>query len=101
VANERRERQSGRAFFCNEVEVVGYGPHRSSDLGVGGMFLETISGYPTGTELQLRFKLKADDPAPIDVRARVLYTANGIGVGVEFLDTTPEDRTRIANLVGD
>lgn len=101
MAYERRQRQSSRAFFCNEVEVVGYGPHRSSDLSVGGMFLETISGYPTGTELQLRFKLKEDDPTPIEVRARVLYSANGIGVGVEFLDTAPEHRMRIAKLVGD
>jgi PilZ domain len=101
VADERRERKSGRAFFCNEVEVVGYGPRRSSDLSVGGMFIESIAGYPLGTVLQLRFKLKEEDPMPIAVQARVLYSANGIGVGLEFLDLAPDDRTRIARLVSE
>lgn len=98
MAHERR--LNDRVFFCNEVEVVGYGPRRSSDLSVGGMFLESIAGYPLGTVLQLRFKLKEEDPTPIAVEARVLYAANGIGVGLEFLDLVPEDRMRIAALVG-
>ncbi len=101
MADERRERKSGRAFFCNEVEVVGYGPRRSSDLSVGGMFIESIAGYPPGTVLQLRFKLKEGDPMPIAVQARVLYSANGIGVGLEFLDLAPDDRMRIARLVSE
>lgn len=97
MGNERRS--GDRAFFCNEVEVVGYGPRRSSDLSVGGMFLETIASYPIGTVLTLRFKLAENDGAPISVQARVLYAANGIGVGVEFLDLKPQDRARIATLV--
>lgn len=97
MADERRRHE--RAFYCNEVEVVGYGPRRSSDLSIGGMFLESIAGYPLGTVLQLRFKLKEEDTTPIAVQARVLYAANGIGVGLEFLDLNPGDRMRIATLV--
>ena len=97
--NWRSERKGERAFFCNEVEVVGYGPRRSSDLSEGGMFLESIAGYPIGTVLQLRFKLSENDPAPIDVQARVLYAVNGIGVGLEFLDLPAEARTKIAKVV--
>jgi PilZ domain len=82
-------------LFCNEVEVVGYGPRRSADLSAGGMFLETIAAFPRDTVLKLKFKLDENESAPIVVQARVLYVANGIGVGVEFMDLAPDDRDRI------
>ncbi|HEY7817411.1 MAG TPA: PilZ domain-containing protein [Vicinamibacteria bacterium] len=91
--DERRKSQ--RVLFCNEIEVVGYGPRRSSDVSAGGMFLETIAAFPKDTVLELKFKLAESDSAPIAVHARVLYVANGIGVGLEFMDLTPEDRGRI------
>jgi hypothetical protein len=97
VIDDRR--QSQRALFCNEVEVVGYGPRRSSDLSAGGMFLETIAAFPKDTVLQLRFKLAENQSTPIAVHARVLYVATGIGVGVEFMDLSPEDRMRIERLL--
>jgi hypothetical protein len=97
VAGERRH--SERVLFCNEVEVVGYGPRRSSDLSPGGMFIETIAAFPRGTVLELRFKVQEDERDPICVKARVLYSADSIGVGVEFLDLLPEDRRRIERVL--
>ena len=97
MSDDRRHSQ--RALFCNEVDVVGYGPRRSCDLSAGGMFLETIAAFPRNTVLQLRFKLDPNEPAPIVVQARVLYVANGIGVGVEFLDLALSDRLRIERLI--
>jgi len=93
VIDDRRHSQ--RMLFCNEVEVVGYGPRRSADLSAGGMFLETIAAFPRDTVLKLKFKLDENESAPIVVQARVLYVANGIGVGVEFMDLAPDDRDRI------
>jgi hypothetical protein len=86
-------------LFCNEVEVVGYGPRRSADLSAGGMFIETIASFPRDTVLQLKFKLGENESGPIVVRARVLYVANGIGVGVEFMDLEPLDRERIERIL--
>lgn len=97
MAGERRH--SERVLFCNEVDVVGYGPRRSSDLSSGGMFIETIAAFPKGTVLELRFKVQEHEPEPIRVKARVLYSANGIGVGVEFLDLLPQDRDRIERVL--
>jgi hypothetical protein len=82
-------------MFCNEVELAGYGPRRSSDLSAGGMFIETIAAFPRDTVLQLKFRLGENDSAPIEVQARVLYVATGIGIGVEFMDLAPGDRARI------
>lgn len=97
MSDDRRNSQ--RALFCNEVEVVGYGPRRSADLSAGGMFIESIAAFPRDTVLKLKFKLGDNDSAPVVVQARVLYVAKGIGVGVEFMDLTPEDRTRIERLL--
>ncbi len=97
VSDDRRHSQ--RALFCNEVEVVGYGPRRSSDLSAGGMFIETIAAFPKDTVLQLKFKLGENESTPIVVRARVLYVASGIGVGVEFMDLAPDDRVRIEKML--
>jgi hypothetical protein len=63
------------------------------------MFIETIAAFPRDTVLQLKFKLGQDESAPIVVRARVLYVANGIGVGVEFMDLAPDDRVRIERML--
>jgi hypothetical protein len=97
VSDDRRRSQ--RALFCNEVEVVGFGPRRSSDLSAGGMFIEAIAAFPRDTVLQLRFKLQEDEPSPIVVKAKVLYIVNGIGVGVEFMDLAPSDRMRIERML--
>jgi hypothetical protein len=97
VTDDRRNSQ--RAFFCNEVEVVGYGSRRSADLSAGGMFLETIAAFPRDTVLKLKFKLGENESAPVVVQGRVLYVANGIGVGIEFIDLSPDDRARIERLL--
>ena len=97
MSDDRRHSQ--RALFCNEVEVVGYGPRRSADLSAGGMFIEAIAAFPRDTVLKLKFKLAEDEPDPIVVQARVLYVADGIGVGVEFMDLAPEDRARIERIL--
>lgn len=59
------------------------------------MFIETIAAFPRGTVLDLKFRLREDDEAPVIVKARVLYSASSIGMGVEFLDLDPRDRDRI------
>jgi hypothetical protein len=63
------------------------------------MFIEAIAAFPRDTVLNLKFKLAENETAPIVVQARVLYVADGIGVGVEFMDLAPEDRARIERIL--
>ncbi|HTN44406.1 MAG TPA: PilZ domain-containing protein [Nitrospiria bacterium] len=88
-------RSSGRVPFDKEVEVVGVGVHRSSDISIGGMYLITKQGFPTGNSITLRFKLRDSDARPIQARARVLYTHKGVGVGLGFIDLNSEDLASI------
>lgn len=88
-SDERRTNK--RITFINEVEVVGSGTQRCSDLSVGGMYLETVAAYVRGTLLDLQFKLSGSEERLIKVQARVLYQHPGVGVGLGFENLSPGD----------
>jgi len=92
-------RKHKRVHFIKEIEVVGVGIRRCSDLSIGGMYLDTHEHFPTGTQLHLRFKLHDADPHPIEIQARVLYVHEGLGIGLGFIDLRPEDRVKILKFV--
>ena len=49
---ERPERRiDKRGPFIKEVEVIGVGMHRCSDLGTGGLYLETVQLFPVGEKM--------------------------------------------------
>jgi hypothetical protein len=62
---------------------------RPPDLSPHGMFINTANQYPEGTILKLRFRLSRSG-ALIQTRCEVRYCLKGVGVGVEFVDVTPE-----------
>lgn len=92
-------RKSNRVPFMQEVEIVGVGMRRCSDISVGGIYLDTVSIFAENEILTLRLKLPGADPRAIEVRARVRYVHPSVGVGLEFLDLRPEDRERIEKLI--
>jgi c-di-GMP-binding flagellar brake protein YcgR len=93
------KRKYPRRGFATQVEhaggvLIGF----SRDIGVGGMFVETSEPLPTGSLLRLRFHL--DDGGTIVIAtAEVMYTVTKLGMGVRFLELSPEDRNRIDVLV--
>jgi Tfp pilus assembly protein PilZ len=98
--SERPERRkTKRVPFVQEIEVVGVGMPRCSDIGTGGLYLETVQVFPVGTQLALRFKLHDTDEQPIEVQARVLYMHEGIGIGLGFVDLNSGDRARIVKFM--
>jgi hypothetical protein len=62
---------------------------RPPDLSPHGMFINTRTAYPQGAVLKLRFRLSRTGIA-IQTRCEVRYCARGVGVGVEFVDISPE-----------
>ena len=95
--NERRK--SKRVHFIKEIEVVGVGVRRCSDIGLGGIYLETVSSFPAGSVLKVRFKLDDSDERPIEVQVRVQYEHDGMGMGLTFIDLSPEDQERIKKFI--
>ncbi len=68
------------------------GPSR--DISVGGMFIETTETLLDGSQVKLKFHLD-DDGQVVTVKAQVRYIVKELGVGVQFLELAPADRSRI------
>lgn len=93
------QRATKRVSFIREIEIVGVGKRRATDLSTGGMYIEMVADFQAGIEFELRFKLTDADQAEIRVGARVLYIHPGIGAGVAFRDLSIQDEEKIQKWV--
>lgn len=100
TSTERRRHK--RVSLVQEIECSG-GPgsfgKRMTDISVGGMFVDGLTSFPSGSEIGMKFRLPGEDD-PIEVRARVVYVQEKVGSGVQFLDLKQEDFRRIEEFVG-
>jgi c-di-GMP-binding flagellar brake protein YcgR len=65
---------------------------RLSNVSIGGALIETEQGFPEGAIVGLRFALGS-----ISINSTVIVrnVYPGQGIGVEFLDISPEDHNRL------
>ncbi len=68
-------------------------------MGGGGLFLGISQNIPLGSELLVRFRPAAHLPM-IEAKAAVRYALPGQGIGIEFIEITPEHRQIILLQVG-
>jgi uncharacterized protein (TIGR02266 family) len=69
----------------------------SRDVSQGGMFVESTTPLPVGSILTLRFNL--DNETSVAAKAVVTYQVRKFGMGVHFLDLSPESRKCIEDYV--
>jgi len=71
---------------------------RPPDVSARGMFINTNRTFPEGAVLNVQFRLALTG---IEIRSRceVRYCLPGVGVGVEFIDISPESVRAIENEV--
>lgn len=90
-----------------QVNYEGYSeeiPVRVPDISTRGMFINTPHQFPQGAVLNVKFILTRSN-TEITARAEVRYNLPGVGVGVEFIDISPEcqkaieDELRVAELL--
>jgi hypothetical protein len=60
---------------------------RTSDLGLGGCYIDTLSPFPVGTEAKIRI---IRDNENFDAQARVVYSMVGMGMGLAFVSAQPK-----------
>lgn len=65
---------------------------RADVVGMGGLFLHTSNPVPVGSVIELLFDLKTGD---IRARASVRDSILGKGMGLEFVQMQPDDRSRL------
>lgn len=74
------------------VDYEGYSESiitRPPDISTRGMFINTNRVFPEGAVLNVQFSL-AVSGVEIRSRAEVRYCLAGVGVGVEFVEISPE-----------
>ncbi len=64
-------------------------PVRPPDISPRGMFINTSNHFPEGAVLKLRFRLSHSD-FEVNTRCEVRYCLPGVGIGVEFVQISPE-----------
>jgi hypothetical protein len=95
------ERRGSRrvTFFCEarlEGIDVANASVRIADLSVDGAFVDARTVLPPGAIANLRFSLP---DCEVSVRTEVRYSMPGMGMGLRFVDLTPEVRDAIARFV--
>jgi hypothetical protein len=95
-ANRTRQRQSERRHhlrfpFTASVEAIEPRSHsklsaRTSDLGLGGCYVDTMNPFAVGTVIKVRL---TKDDITFEADAKVTFSQVGMGMGVTFISATP------------
>jgi hypothetical protein len=96
--NERR--RAGRVALIRDIEYAGEGNRtrrRLTDLGPNGVYIDTTGPLPMGSEIDLRFTLPDDHV--VSATGVVRYHQPGVGMGIEFVEISEDDRDRIKRWV--
>lgn len=100
-ASERDQRKYQRVPLSAEALVQCAGREyllTSRNLSLGGMQANPQPDLPASVEGFISFHLKPED-LPVACRCRVIYSIDGRGVGIEFLDLTDDLRLMLKNFV--
>ncbi|HLG13344.1 MAG TPA: DUF4388 domain-containing protein [Blastocatellia bacterium] len=93
-------RTAKRISHICEVECEGAGASRLTtrinDLSATGAFIDSMSCFPVGTILKLRFRVR---DVQVETTGEVRYCMKNIGMGVHFLGLAPEQSAALVCLV--
>jgi hypothetical protein len=92
TANPIERRRNLRFPFSATVEVVDSKTEtkitgRTSDLSLGGCYVDTLSPFPVGTEAKIRI-IRGNEA--FEAQVRVVYSLVGMGMGLAFVSAQPK-----------
>jgi hypothetical protein len=105
VPNRQFERYN--SYRDLQVNYEGYSeeiPVRVPDISTQGMFINTPHQFPQGAVLNVKFILTRSNTEVV-ARCEVRYNLPGVGVGIEFIEISPEcqkaieEELRVAELM--
>lgn len=90
----RKERSVRRCTLVASAEVTELRSGallsgRTSEIGLGGCFVDTLSSFPEGTLVGLRI---LRDQGVFETKAKVVYSYPTFGMGIAFTEMTPDQR---------
>lgn len=90
---DAKQRRNKRVLIMQELVIDGKPAGQAIDLSMDGMYVSTRAKFAKGDIVTIRFQL---DNEPMEVKGRILYRHEGIGMGVKFVSIKSEDGQRIA-----
>jgi hypothetical protein len=100
MRHDKDRREAKRISYLCEVECEGAGLNRLAtrinDLSMTGAFINSLTCYPPGTSLRLRFHIKDQ---LIETTAEVRYSMPQVGMGVQFLALGPDQMAALESLI--
>jgi hypothetical protein len=81
----------GKEVWIGQDGIFSRTSERVTNISVSGVFIETAQGFSKGTVLSVRFKIEGATDF-ISCAVIVRNSRPGAGLGVEFLDLSPEAR---------
>ncbi len=92
VSNPIERRRNLRFPFSASVEVVEPKTGtkivgRTSDLGLGGCYVDTLSPFPVSTEAKIRIIRENES---FEAQVKVVYSLVGMGMGLAFISAQPK-----------
>ena len=98
--NNRDRRSAKRISYLCEVEWEGNGMSRVNtrvnDLSISGAFIDSMTCFAVGSTVKMRFRVR---DVVIQTTAEVRYAMPQIGMGVRFLDLSPEHIAALESLI--
>jgi uncharacterized protein (TIGR02266 family) len=97
---KKEQRRAWRSQLLLEVTYEGVGVQaetRISDISVTGVYMETMSPVPVGSNLKLTFALP--DGYVVHTEGVVVHSQSQIGIGIEFTTLQREDARRIRQFI--
>ena len=67
---------------------------RTSEIGVGGCYIDTLNPFPQETLVQVRI---LRDSGAFEAKAKVVYSDVRFGMGLAFTEMTAEERSLLEN----
>jgi hypothetical protein len=71
---------------------------RISELGVGGCYVDALNPFPEGALVSLRI---LRDQGVFETKAKVVYCDPRFGMGLAFVDMTPDHRSLLETWLAD
>jgi len=71
---------------------------RTSELGVGGCYVDALNPFPEGALVSLRI---LRDQGVFETKAKVVYCDPRFGMGLAFVDMTPDQRSLLETWLAD
>lgn len=97
---DKEQRRAWRSALLLEVTYEGAGVQtetRISDISVTGVYIETMSRIPIGSNLDLTFTLP--DGSTVITEGVVVHSQPQTGIGVKFINLNREDARRIRQFI--